>query len=103
METQNNTKTTQKQTLAYKGTIVEIGNAVQGETWIKQDFTIRTDEQYPQLINFLAFNEAQDQLSRCKIDDEVTVFFNAKSRQYQNKWYTELTAWRIIINFNKKS
>jgi hypothetical protein len=54
------------------------------------------------LINFLTFNDVQDQLSRCKVDDEVTVFFNAKSRQHQNKWYTELTAWRIIINFNKK-
>lgn len=93
---------TTKQVLNYKGTIIAIGDAVQGETWIKQDFTIRTADDYPQLINFITFNDVQDQLSRCKVDDEVTVFFNAKSRQHQNKWYTELTAWRIIINFNKK-
>jgi hypothetical protein len=100
MNTEN--KETTKTVLKYTGTIVEIGNAIQGETWIKQDFTIRTDEQYPQLINFLTFNDCQDQLTRCKLDDEVTVFFNAKSRKFNDKYYTELTAWRININFNKK-
>lgn len=98
-------ETTEKQTkqiLGIKGTIVEIGEAVQGETWIKQDFTIRTDDNYPQLVNFITFNTAQDQLSRCKLDDQVTVFFNPKSRKHQDKWYHELTAYRIIINFQKK-
>ena len=93
---------TQKQTLSYTGTIVEFGDAVQGETWLKQDFTIRTNEEYPQLINFLTFNNAQDQLSRCKVEDEVVVYFNAKSRKFQTKWYTELTAWKIVINFKNK-
>lgn len=97
-----NQKEITKQVLKYAGTIVEIGNAIQGETWIKQDFTIRTEEQYPQLINFLTFNDVQDQLTRCKLDDQVTVFFNAKSRKFNDKYYTELTAWRININFNKK-
>jgi hypothetical protein len=97
-----NTETKEKTVLKYSGTIVEIGNAIQGETWIKQDFTIRTEEQYPQLINFLAFNDCQDQLTRCKLDDQVTIFFNAKSRKFNDKYYTELTAWRININFNKK-
>jgi hypothetical protein len=97
-----NQKEVTKTVLKYTGTIIEIGNAVQGETWIKQDFTIRTEEQYPQLINFLTFNDCQDQLTRCKVNDEVTVFFNAKSRKFNDKWYTEITAWRININFNKK-
>ena len=91
-----------KQTLSYTGTIVEFGDAVQGKTWLKQDFTIRTNEEYPQLINFLTFNNAQDQLSRCKVEDEVIVYFNAKSRKFQTKWYTELTAWKIVINFKNK-
>jgi hypothetical protein len=97
-----NQKEVTKTVLKYTGTIIEIGNAIQGETWIKQDFTIRTDEQYPQLINFLTFNDCQDQLTRCKVNDDVTVFFNAKSRKFNDKWYTEITAWRININFNKK-
>jgi hypothetical protein len=97
-----NQKEVTKQVLNYSGTIVEIGNAVQGETWIKQDFTIRTEEKYPQLINFLTFNDAQEQLTRCKIDDNVTILFNAKSRKFNEKWYTEITAWKITINFNKK-
>jgi hypothetical protein len=98
-----NQKEVTKQVLSYTGTIVEIGNAVQGETWIKQDFTIRTAEKYPQLINFLTFNDAQEQLTRCKINDDVTILFNAKSRKFNEKWYTEITAWKITINFNKKA
>jgi len=93
---------TQKQTLSYTGTIIEFGDAVQAETWLKQDFTIRTNEEYPQVINFLTFNNVQDQLSRCKVEDEVVVYFNAKSRKFQTKWYTELTAWKIVINFKNK-
>ena len=99
METTEKTK----QTLSYTGTIVEFGDAVQGETWLKQDFTIRTNEEYPQLINFLTFNNVHDQLSRCKLEDDVIVYFNAKSRKYNNKWFTELSAWKIVINFKKKT
>ena len=93
--------------LLVSGEILEIFNAIQGETWIKQEFIIRTDQAYPVLINFIAFNKVQDQLSRCKIGDTVAVYFNPESRSFKTtkgdtKWYTELKAWRIIINFNPK-
>jgi len=94
--------------LLISGEIVEIFNAIQGENWIKQEFIIKTDQAYPVLINFVAFNKAQDQLSRCKIGDIVAVYFNPESKSFKTtsgavKWYTELKAWRIIINFNTKN
>jgi len=93
---------TNKNKLVLFGTIVEISDANQGETWIKQNFVIRTNDDFPQLVEFLTFNAAQEMLTRCKVGDDVSVYFNCKSRQYENKYYTELTAYRVYINFNKK-
>jgi hypothetical protein len=93
---------TNKNKLVLFGTIVQISDATQGETWIKQNFVIRTNDDFPQLVEFLTFNAAQEMLTRCKVGDEVSVYFNCKSRQYENKYYTELTAYRVYINFNKK-
>ena len=95
METINNK-------LVLCGTIVHINDAIQGETWIKQTFLLRTNEQYPNLVEFITFNSAQEMLSRCKINDTVNVYFNLKSREYQGKYYTEVTAYRIYIVFDKK-
>jgi hypothetical protein len=94
---------TTKNKLVLFGTIVEISDASQGETWIKQNFVIRTNDDFPQLVEFLTFNAAQEMLTRCKVGDDVSVYFNCKSRQYENKYYTELTAYRVYINFNKKA
>ena len=93
--------------LLVSGEILEIYNAIQGESWIKQEFILRTDQAYPVLLNFIAFNKVQDQLSRCKVGDTVAVYFNPESRSFETsakvkKWFTELKAWRIIINFNPK-
>jgi hypothetical protein len=93
---------TTKNKLVLFGTIVEISDATQGETWIKQNFVIRTNDDFQQLVEFLTFNAAQEMLTRCKVGDDVSVYFNCKSRQYENKYYTELTAYRVYINFNKK-
>jgi hypothetical protein len=93
---------TTKNKLVLCGTIVHISDAAQGETWLKQNFLIRTSDDFPQLVEFITFNAAQEMLSRCKIGDNVNVYFNCKSREYQNKYYTELTAYRIYINFEKK-
>jgi hypothetical protein len=88
--------------LCLQGTIVQISDALQGETWVKQNFLIRTIEQYPQLVEFATFNASQDMLSRCKVDDTVNVYFNLKSREYNGKYYTEATAYKIYIVFDKK-
>ena len=91
----------EKNQLKITGTIIAIQDAIQGENWIKQIFQIRTDSDYPKNVSFLCFNSAQEQLSRCKVDDQVTIYFNPDSRSHLDKWYTELNAWRININFNK--
>ena len=91
--------------LSIVGHIVEIESAIQGENWIKQNFTIRTLGDYPKLVHFTTFNTAQDQLSRCRIDDEVTVNFNPESKLFEKentrRFFTELIAWKVSVNFKK--
>lgn len=91
--------------LSIVGHIVEIESAIQGENWIKQNFTIRTLGDYPKLVHFTTFNTAQDQLSRCRIDDEVTVNFNPESKLFEKentrRFFTELICWKVSVNFKK--
>jgi hypothetical protein len=89
--------------LKIQGTIVQIEDAIQGETWVKQEFTIRTNDKYPELVNFICFKTAQEQLTRCKENDKVEVYFNIKSKQFtkdgKSRWFTEVIAWKISIDW----
>ena len=83
------------------GIITAINDATQGETWQKQSFVIKSNSKFPSEICFYAWNQVLDQLSRCRLNDIVTVYFNPESKFYQEKYYTELKAWKIEINFVK--
>ncbi len=86
--------------LTITGRISEIGSAAQGENWQKQDFTIETLEQYSKLVNIHVWNDKIEQLSRCRIGDVVMCRINISSRKHENKFYTEVTAWKVEIDFN---
>jgi hypothetical protein len=90
----------QKTTLTIPGIIVYIGTEIQGENWKKRDFVIKTKGNYPKDVHFSAWNNAIEQLSRCKENDHVDVSFNPTSRLHNDKYYTELQAWKINIDFN---
>lgn len=89
----------QKTTLTIPGIIVYMGDEIQGENWKKRDFVIKTIGNYPKDVHLAAWNNAIEQLDRCKLNDNVQVSFNPTSRQHNEKWYTELQAWRINIDF----
>jgi hypothetical protein len=87
--------------LTITGRITEIGSAAQGENWQKQDFTIETLEQYSKLVNIHVWNDKIEQLSRCRINDVVMCRINISSRKHENRYYTEVTAWKIEVDFNR--
>jgi len=92
-----NTTTNQ---LTINGRITKIGTAAQGENWQKQDFTVETIEQFPKIINIHVWNDKIDQLSRCRVNDIVNCKINVSSRKHENRYYTEVTAWKIDLDFN---
>ena len=81
-----------------KGVVTHVLDTVKGESakgaWEKTDFVIQTEGDYPKSICFTDFNNKANAKSLAE-GQTVTVSFNAESREYQGKYYTNLTAWRI--------
>jgi single-strand DNA-binding protein len=63
--------------------------------FFKRDFVITTNDQYPQDIKFGALKERVEQLDGLSVDDEVTVKFDIRGREYNGNYYVDLNAWRI--------
>ncbi len=74
----------------------ESGLNAAGNTWKKQVFVINTNEEFPRKIAFTVWNNNVDALKSLKTGDKVKVYFRVESREYQGRWYTDATAWRIV-------
>ena len=76
---------------------VENGTSKSGKEWKSQNFIIDTGDQYNPNICFKVFGEEKtDNLTKFnKVGDEVEVEFNLSSREYEGKWYHEISAWKI--------
>jgi len=85
--------------LQLTGICTAIGSASNGETWQKQEFIIQTEGNYPTKVCFTIWNDKLEMLKRCQVNDRLIVKFNPSSREHQGKWYTELTAWSVIVDF----
>ncbi len=64
--------------------------------WIKQDFVIETQDQYPKKICFSAWGDKTDILNKFTEGSILLVSFNPESREYNERWYTDLRAWKIV-------
>ncbi len=67
-----------------------------GNNWRKQEFVIETEEQYPKKVVFNTWNDSVDAVKELKVGEKVRVYFRVQSREYNERWYTDLTAWRIV-------
>lgn len=81
------------------GRIVKIlpmqsGVSQRGE-WKKQEFVIETNEQYPKKICISGWAERVDQIQQLAEGAEVRVSINIESREYNERWYTDVRAWKI--------
>ena len=63
--------------------------------WTKQEFVIETQDQSPRKVCFSSWNEKTGILKNLHEGDLLKVSFNAESRDYNGRWYTDLRAWRI--------
>lgn len=65
--------------------------------WNRQDFVIETQEQYPRKVFFSAWGDKASVLKTLKPGVVVSVSFNAESREFNGKWYTDLRIWKIEL------
>jgi hypothetical protein len=63
--------------------------------WLRQDFVIETEEQFPRKICFAAWGDKVSQVKALQCDARIKVSFNIESREYNGKWYTDLRIWKI--------
>lgn len=83
-----------------RGQIVFVGPLEQGvgktsgKEWMKQLYVIQTEGQYSKKV---AFSILGDKITKFNLQQGqiVEVEVDAQSREYNGRWYTDLTAWRV--------
>lgn len=66
--------------------------------WKKQDIIVETDGQYPKKVCVSIWGDKikEDQL---QVGNFLTISYELESREYNNKWYTDVKAFKIeLIN-----
>lgn len=71
------------------------GQSKNGGEWVKQEFVIETDGQYPKKVCFSLWGDKINVLESLKPGDPVKISFDPESREYNSRWYTDLRAWKI--------
>ncbi|WP_018341661.1 DUF3127 domain-containing protein [Cytophaga aurantiaca] len=72
------------------------GQSGQGKngTWKKQEYILETTGQYPKKVCFSIWGDKIDQFA-VKQGETVEISFDVESREYNQRWYTELRAFRV--------
>ena len=75
---------------------VESGTSKAGKEWKKQSFIVDTGSQYNPEICFELFGEEKiDILKNHNEGDQIDVSFNLSSREYNGRYFHNVSAWRI--------
>jgi hypothetical protein len=66
------------------------------ETFRTREFVIETLQgSYPQFIKFQLTQDRCDVIEPFKADQQIKVYFDLRGRQWQDKYFTNLRAWRV--------
>jgi len=80
------------------GTVVSILPEMNGQgkngTWRKQEFILETEGQYPKKVCITMWGDKIDQFALSE-GELVTASIDAESREYNQRWYTDLKAWKL--------
>lgn len=82
------------------GKLIQLLPDVSGESargpWVRGGFVIETDGDYPRKVAFTAFGEERVAMAKSlPMGTLVQVTFTPESREFNEKWYTDLRASRI--------
>ncbi len=82
-----------------RGKLIKKLPVVSGEgrngPWQKQEFVIETEDQFPKKICISVWGDRIRSLEGFAEGDVVKVDANIESREYNERWYTDVRAWRI--------
>ena len=80
-----------------KGILYATGEITQrSEKFSTRQFTIKTtEEKYEQYISFDLINDKTSLIDAFGIGEEITVSFNLKGREWKEKFFNTLEAWKV--------
>ncbi|NCU32453.1 MAG: DUF3127 domain-containing protein [Candidatus Moranbacteria bacterium] len=74
---------------------LQTGTSKNGE-WKKQDIIVETDGQYPKKICISIWGDRINE-NQLQIGNNLKIDFDIESREYNNRWYTDVKAWKIEV------
>ena len=76
----------------------EAGTSKAGKSWVKQTCLVETKEEFNNLVAVSAFGEDKiKQMNKLEIGMTVNIACNVYSREYNGKYYHNISAWRIEL------
>lgn len=73
---------------------LQTGTSARGE-WKRQDFVIETEDEYPKKVCISNWNKVD--VSSLAIGSPVKCWINIESREFNQKWYTDVKVWRMEV------
>lgn len=66
--------------------------------WYKCPIIVETQDRYPKTICVSVVGEERvKELGNYKVGDKLNIHINIASREYNGRWYTEVSAWKIDL------
>ena len=66
-----------------------------GNPWKIQEYVLETHDQYPRKMCFNVFGADKIDQFNIQVGEEVTVSFDIDCRQWQDRWFNDIRAWKI--------
>lgn len=67
-----------------------------GEQWIKNAFVGTTQGEYPKTICFTVMGQERWDKMGIKVGGNFSVSFDPESREWNGKYFTDLSAWKVV-------
>ena len=80
---------------------MQVGKTKDGNEWKKQQFIVVTEDKYNNIYPFELFASGEhlekidNLLKYNKVGDTIKVQFNVSANEYNGKYYTNLSVWRV--------
>lgn len=71
------------------------GTSKAGNPWKKQEYVLETHDQFAKKICFQIFGEDRITQANIQAGEELIVSIDIESREYQGRWYTNISAWKV--------
>lgn len=86
--------------MEFTGKIIAIlqprgGVSKTGNEWKVQEYVIENHDQYPRKMCFDVFGADKIEQFNIQMGEELTVSFDIDARQWQDRWFNSIRAWKV--------